>query len=83
MVSFDEMCSRYEQIGEGLTMKQLVEHWENLNAGDGNEAAPRQAFDRRVTPLAPGERVLAVFFGDLHEEEFAYAAEWPALCISC
>ncbi len=34
MVSFDEMRSRYEQIGEGLTMKQLVEHWENLKRTD-------------------------------------------------
>ncbi len=72
-MSFDEMCSWYAQMGTGLTMPQLVEHWGNLKAADGNEAAPKQTFDRRVTPLAPGERVLAVFFGDLHEEELAYA----------
>ena len=40
VVSFDEMCSWYEQIDEGLTMPQLVEHWENLNAADGMKPRP-------------------------------------------
>ena len=44
------------------------------DAGDENEAAPSQEWQRRTTPMGPGERVVALFFGDLHEEDFAYSA---------
>ena len=55
VVSFDEMCNRYEQIGEGLTMKQLVEHWDNLKSKDVRGPPGVQHDDAAPRPAAPAD----------------------------
>ncbi len=57
----------YPEI-EGLCSLTFVDP---TDAGVGNETAPNQDWERRTTPINPGERGVALCFGDLHEEDVA------------